>query len=193
MIYHSRTMSGQRFKSIWRTREHLWWLRGLVTKRYWTMSPTKRQWGRRMKVYLNSIEISQWRFQEELWPGTQVYLSKAKLGIYIKYLGLYICFWDRGYVSHSGVSVGESTWSWEKWARKKTGVRYKYTVMREVSQTSVGYKYTVVREMSQEKDKHGRKVKEGANHNTQANVELFTITCKGLSPQNLILNSIDLL
>ena len=29
----------------------------------------------------------------------------------------------------------------------------------------MGYKYTVVREMSQEKDKCGRKVKEGANHN----------------------------
>ena len=39
------------------------------------------------------------------WPGTQVYLSKAKLVCYSEYLGLYICFWDRGYMSHSGASV----------------------------------------------------------------------------------------
>ena len=38
-------------------------------------------------------------------PGTQVYLSKAKLGIYSEYLGLYIRFLDRGFVSHSGASV----------------------------------------------------------------------------------------
>ena len=29
-------------------------------------------------------------------PGTQVYLSKAKLKFYSEYLGLYIRFWDRG-------------------------------------------------------------------------------------------------
>ena len=36
-------------------------------------------------------------------PGTQVYLSKAKLGVYSEYLGLYIRFWDRGFF--------ESEWS----------------------------------------------------------------------------------
>ena len=51
------------------------------------------------------------------WPGTQVYLSKAKLGIYSEYLGLYICFWDRGSC--------ESEWS---------KCEIKYTVVRDMSQ-----------------------------------------------------------
>ena len=51
------------------------------------------------------------------WPGTQVYLSKAKLGIYSKYLGLYICFWDRGKCE-----------SW--WSKREI----KYTVVRDKSQ-----------------------------------------------------------
>ena len=50
-------------------------------------------------------------------PGTQVYLSKAKLGIYSEYLGLYICKRDRG--------CHESEWS---------GRGRKYTIVREVSQ-----------------------------------------------------------
>ena len=50
-------------------------------------------------------------------PSTQVYLSKAKLGIYSKYLGLYICKGDRG--------CHESEWS----DRER-----KYSVVREMSQ-----------------------------------------------------------
>ena len=68
------------------------------------------------------------------WPGTQVYLSKAKLGIYNEYLGLYICFWDRGCMSHSGGIVRQSTRSWEIWVRRRISMRYKYTVMKEMSQ-----------------------------------------------------------
>ena len=43
------------------------------------------------KVYLNGVEISKDK-GFEVWtrPGTQVYLSKAKLGIYSEYLDLYI-------------------------------------------------------------------------------------------------------
>ena len=50
-------------------------------------------------------------------PSTQVYLSKAKLGFYSEYLGLYIRFWDRG--------CHESKWS---------DCERKYTVVREMSQ-----------------------------------------------------------
>ena len=43
------------------------------------------------RVYLNSIEISKDKgFEVSTRPGTQVYLSKAKLGIYSEYLSLYI-------------------------------------------------------------------------------------------------------
>ena len=54
-------------------------------------------------------------------------------------------------MSQGGVIVRESTWSWEKWVRKKV---------------SVGYKYTVVGDMSQEEDKRGRWVKDGLDRNT---------------------------
>ena len=60
------------------------------------------------------------------WPGTQVYLSKAKLGIYSEYLGLYIRFWDRGY--------NESEWS---------NCETKYMVMRNMSQKEDEYEIQV--------------------------------------------------
>ena len=42
------------------------------------------------------------RFKVWTRPGTQVYLSKAKLGIYSEYLGPYI------YVSEIGVAMSQS-------------------------------------------------------------------------------------
>ena len=46
-------------------------------------------------------------------------------------------------------------------------MRYKYTVVREVSQEkiSVRYKYTVVREVSQKEDKRVKEGKEGPDRN----------------------------
>ena len=48
-------------------------------------------------------------------------------------------------------------------------MRYKYMVVREMSQEkmNVRYKYMVMREMSQEKDKCGRRVEEGAYRNSK--------------------------
>ena len=66
------------------------------------------------KVYLNSVEISKDEgFKVWTRPGTQVYLSKAKLGFYSEYLSLYIRYWDRG--------CHESEWS---------GRERKYTIVR---------------------------------------------------------------
>ena len=44
-------------------------------------------------------------------------------GIYNKSLVLYILFWERGIMSHSGVIVRESTQSWEKWVKRRVVVR----------------------------------------------------------------------
>ena len=55
------------------------------------------------RIYLWDTEIYNEGIPRGAWPGTQVYLSKAKLGIYNEYLGLYIHYWDRGYY--------ESKWS----------------------------------------------------------------------------------
>ena len=43
-----------------------------------------------------SIRDSEGKGLWRTWPNAQVYLSKAKLGIYNEYLVLYILFWDRG-------------------------------------------------------------------------------------------------
>ena len=68
-------------------------------------------------ISLGDQRYQRLRFEEWTSPGTQVYLSKAKLGIYSEYLGLYIRYWDRGH--------HESEWS---------GRERKYTIVREMSQ-----------------------------------------------------------
>ena len=99
MIYHSRTLSDQRTRiyegqeSTYSGSEDLW-------QRVLTMSLLRDSEGK-VQSYISTRDIKM-KVPRGTWPGTQVYLSKAKLGIYNEYLGLYIHFWDRGTMSHSG-------------------------------------------------------------------------------------------